>query len=157
MVGVLFVCTGNICRSPTAEGVFRSLVQQEKLESNIEIDSAGTTASHTGEAPDPRAIKAAHARSIRLDDLRARQVSFDDFFRFEYLVAMDESHVKVLQNMKPESSRSKIVLMMDFAPKLSQREVPDPYYGSARDFDFVLDLVQEAARGLLQALKKGLL
>ena len=146
---VLFVCMGNICRSPTAEGVFRKLVEERAPQLRIRIDSAGTHDYHVGEAPDPRAIAAAARRGIDLEALRARQVEEADFERFDLVVAMDRLNREVLLDRSPEPYRERVRLMMEFAPSLEVEDVPDPYYGGAVGFERVLDLVEEAARGLL--------
>jgi len=146
---VLFVCMGNICRSPTAEGVFRKLVEERAPQLRIRIDSAGTHDYHVGEAPDPRAIAAAARRGIDLEALRARQVEEADFERFDLVVAMDRLNREMLLDRSPEPYRERVRLMMEFAPSLEVEDVPDPYYGGAVGFERVLDLVEEAARGLL--------
>jgi len=146
---VLFVCMGNICRSPTAEGVFRKLVEERAPQLRIRIDSAGTHDYHVGEAPDPRAIAAAARRGIDLEALRARQVEEADFERFDLVVAMDRLNREVLLDRSPEPYHERVRLMMEFAPSLEVEDVPDPYYGGAVGFERVLDLVEEAARGLL--------
>ena len=146
---VLFVCMGNICRSPTAEGVFRKLVEERAPQLRIRIDSAGTHDYHVGEAPDPRAIAAAARRGIDLEALRARQVEEADFERFDLVVATDRLNREMLLDRSPEPYRERVRLMMEFAPSLEVEDVPDPYYGGAVGFERVLDLVEEAARGLL--------
>jgi len=146
---VLFVCMGTICRSPTAEGVFRKLVEERAPQLRIRIDSAGTHDYHVGEAPDPRAIAAAARRGIDLEALRARQVEEADFERFDLVVAMDRLNREMLLDRSPEPYRERVRLMMEFAPSLGVEDVPDPYYGGAVGFERVLDLVEEAARGLL--------
>jgi protein-tyrosine phosphatase len=140
---------GNICRSPTAEGVFRKLVEERAPQLRIRIDSAGTHDYHVGEAPDPRAIAAAARRGIDLEALRARQVEEADFERFDLVVAMDRLNREMLLDRSPEPYRERVRLMMEFAPSLEVEDVPDPYYGGAVGFERVLDLVEEAARGLL--------
>ncbi len=146
---ILFVCMGNICRSPTAEGVFRKIVRERAPHLRIEVDSAGTHDYHVGEAPDPRAVAAAARRGIDLKSLRARMVERDDFERFDLLVAMDRLNREILLDRSPEEHRERIRLMMEFAPSLEIEDVPDPYYGGAVGFERVLDLVEEAATGLL--------
>ena len=150
---VLFVCTGNICRSPTAEAVFRDLSQRAAVGVNIEADSAGTHAYHVGSAPDARTVAAAARRGIDMSQLRARVLEAADFERFDLLLAMDEQNYRHLQRMAPPDRRNRIHLFMDFAPALDRRDVPDPYYGGETGFEEVLDLVEEAARGLLAALR----
>lgn len=149
---VLFVCLGNICRSPTAEAVFREFLRREAPGLAVEVDSAGTHAYHAGSAPDERAIAAAARRGFDLAPLRARVVTTADFERFDLVLAMDEQNYHQLRRMAPEPQRDRVRLFLDFAPQLQRRDVPDPYYGGATGFEEVLDLVEEAARGLLAAL-----
>ena len=148
---VLFVCMGNICRSPTAEGVFRYHVEGAGLAEHIEIDSAGTHAYHVGEPADHRARAAAERRGMTLEGIRARRVSSDDFERYDYILAMDEDNLARLEVEAPEEHRHKLRLFLEFAQN-GEREVPDPYYGGAAGFERVLDLVDEASRGLLETL-----
>jgi len=154
---VLFICTGNICRSPTAEGVFRHCVQSAGLAKRIHADSAGTVDYHAGEAPDPRATLAARRRGYDLSRLRARQVTPRDFEQFHHLLAMDALHLAWLRRAGPVEHRHKIRLFLDFAPHLARREVPDPYYGAVEGFELVLDLIEEASQGLLDHLKPELI
>jgi len=146
---VLFVCLGNICRSPSAEGVFRKFVLDADREHEFFIDSAGTGSWHAGSPPDVRARKAASNRDIDISSLRARQVRGDDFGAFDYILAMDEENLNSLLGAAPQTMRGKIHLFLDFAPDLGVSEVPDPYYGGENGFDHVLDLIEEASRGLL--------
>jgi protein-tyrosine phosphatase len=167
MVEVLFVCTGNICRSPTAEGVFRRLVREAGLAGRIGVDSAGTEAYHVGEPPDPRACAAARARGYPIDDLRARQLSAADFQRFDLMLALDGGHLRALnQQLNRQAARRPglhlppahlpgVHLFLDFAPGLGVREVPDPYYGDPGGFVRVLELIEAGARGLLAAIVSG--
>lgn len=152
-IRVLFVCMGNICRSPTAEGVFRHLVAQHGLSGQVEIDSAGTHDYHLGAPPDARAQAAAARRGYDLSALRARQVTAADFTRFDYLLAMDEDNLAILQRQCPETHRDRVRLFLDFAEGVSLREVPDPYYGGPQGFEEVLDLAENAAGGLLHHIK----
>lgn len=154
MVKVLFVCMGNICRSPTAHGVFRALVEQEGLAEVIEIDSAGTHAYHVGSEPDRRAQETARRRGIDLSDLVARRVEGVDFESFDYVVAMDQDNFMSLSAICPDQHVDKIHMFMDFAPAMRTREVPDPYYGGASGFERVFDLVQAAAEGLLAEIRR---
>jgi protein-tyrosine phosphatase len=154
MVNVLFVCLGNICRSPTAEGVFTKLVQDEGLGNRIRIDSAGTHAYHVGNPPDARAQAAARKRGVELADLRARKVLADDFEVFDYVLAMDLNNYEDLSEICPPGQEHKLSLFLEFAPDASVREVPDPYYGGATGFERVLDLVEQAALGLLEDIKR---
>lgn len=153
-VSVLFVCMGNICRSPTAHGVFQTLVEKEGLGDIIEIDSAGTHAYHVGEPPDPRAQQTALGRGIDLSGQRARRARSDDFTSFDFIVAMDQDNYHSLSAICPEGLEDKIHMLMDFAPDFSTREVPDPYYGGPSGFDRVFDMVEAAAEGLLSEIKR---
>jgi protein-tyrosine phosphatase len=145
---------GNICRSPTAEGVFRHKVEQAKLENKISIDSAGTHAYHVGNPPDPRAQAAARKRNIDLSSQRARRVSADDFTKFDYVIAMDESNKDDLLSICPAGYENRVHLFLDFAA-CNETEVPDPYYGQGRGFEIVLNLVEEAAEGLLKQIQEN--
>lgn len=153
-VRVLFVCMGNICRSPTAQGVFRSLLQREGLEEVIEIDSAGTHGYHVGEPPDRRAQETARRRGIDLSDLRARAVGPDDLSAYDYVIAMDQDNYHNLSGICPPGHERKLMLLMDFAPHLRTREVPDPYYGGDVGFERVFDMVEAAAQGLLEDIRR---
>ncbi len=153
-VKVLFVCTGNICRSPTAEGVFKHAVEKAGLADRITSDSAGTGDYHIGEAPDPRAQSAALGRGYDLSPLCARQVSRRDFIEFDYILAMDETHLRQLKRLCPPEHTGKVRLFMEFAGEGALREVPDPYYGGAQGFEQVLDMVERASSGLLEHLRK---
>jgi protein-tyrosine phosphatase len=149
---VLFVCMGNICRSPTAEGVFRSMVAERAPHLGLEIDSAGTHDYHVGEPPDSRAIAAAARRGIDLRQLRARQVNDDDFEHFDVIVAMDRLNRATLLERAPGEYHDRVRLFMEFAAGSDVEDVPDPYYGGAPGFERVLDLAEEAAAGLLDEL-----
>jgi len=151
---VLFVCMGNICRSPTAEGVFRKLLAERAPELDVQVDSAGTHGYHAGVSPDPRASRAAERRGVDLKPLRARRVVAQDFEHFELVLAMDEQNLQFLLEACPAEYRSRVRLFLEFAPHLEQRDVPDPYYGGASGFERVLDLVEEAAVGLLEYLRR---
>jgi protein-tyrosine phosphatase len=148
-VSVLFICMGNICRSPTAHGVFRALVEREGLSDSIVTDSAGTIAYHVGEPPDRRARETAVKRGIDLSDLRARRAISEDFECFDYLMAMDRDNYRDLMAICPPGYEDRLHLFMDFAPQRPEKEVPDPYYGGVAGFDRVFDMVEEASRGLL--------
>ena len=156
-VKVLFVCTGNICRSPMAEGVFRHQVKQAGLDGIIASDSAGTHDYHVGEPPDPRAQRAAGRRGYDLSRLRGRQVNRADFLEFDYLLAMDESNLRVLERQCPAQHAHKLKLLMEFSTGPAPREVPDPYYGGEQGFERVLDMVEQAAQGLLRHLRGRLI
>lgn len=160
MTSVLFVCLGNICRSPTAHGVFEGLVAQAGLAEQIAVDSAGTGAWHAGEPPDKRSQAAARARGYDLQHLRARQVLASDFERFDYILAMDAQNLRDLEAMRPASYHGELGLFLDYIAKdsnleRSETEVPDPYYGGARGFEHVLDLVEQASKGLLERIKQA--
>ena len=151
---VLFVCMGNICRSPTAEGVFRETLRTRAPDLNVHVDSAGTHAYHVGEPPDHRSCRAAARRGIDLSGQRARRVATADFSAFDLVLAMDEDNHRVLSAMCPPEYRSRIRLFLEFAPEAGRRAVPDPYYGGATGFEHVLDLVEEASLGLLAHLQR---
>ena len=152
MTRVLFVCTGNICRSPTAEGVARHFIDTGGLGDLIEVDSAGTHGYHVGEAPDPRTRKVAQQRGYDLSALRARQREVFDFQRFDLVLAMDRGHLEAMRRLCPEVYRPRLALFMDYAPDSAFDEVPDPYYGGPRGFDVVLDMCESGVRGLLDTL-----
>ncbi len=156
MVRVLFVCMGNICRSPTAEGVFSSLLSEHNLDEKVFVDSAGTHAYHIGSSPDNRSEQVALRRGIDISRQRARQVVEDDFVNFDYIVVMDQDNLNNLNAIVPAEFRSKLTLFMDYAPHLSVTAVPDPYYGGKRGFESVLDLVEEASEGLIKHIKSKL-
>jgi protein-tyrosine phosphatase len=147
---------GNICRSPTAQGMFEFLAEEAKLLSRVHVDSAGTHAYHVGEPPDARAREAAARRGIDLERQRARRVDSADFEKFDYVVAMDRSNLDDLHAICPEEHRDKLCLLLDFVGRASQMDVPDPYYGGAQGFERVLDLVEEGARGLLDDVRRRL-
>ncbi len=151
-ISVLFVCMGNICRSPTAEGVFRSKLAQAGLSEKVDVDSAGTHAYHVGSAPDSRSQAAAAKRGIDISQLSARVVSTEDFDRFDYVLVMDAGNLSALQSMRPENARAKLELLMSYAPDGYPREVPDPYYGGGGGFERVLDMTEAACQGLLQEI-----
>ena len=153
-VSVLFVCLGNICRSPTAHAVFRKLVEEHNLHEHIEIDSAGTAAFHVGKHPDTRSMEVARNRGIEMLDLRARQVDFGDFYQFDYILAMDEQNYHNLLDMALPEHHDKVSMFLDFAENYKEREVPDPYYGGPQGFEYVFDMVDAASLGLLEHIKK---
>ena len=157
MIKVLLVCTGNICRSPTAEGVFRALVETEGLGARITTDSAGTSGFHVGEAPDRRSAAAARKRGVELCELRARKVKAGDFDAFDLVLAMDRSHLQLLRQMCPKGREDRVRMFLDFAPELGITDVPDPYYGAGDGFERVLDMVEAGSRGLLAHIRHHLL
>jgi len=150
---VLFVCMGNICRSPTAEAVFRRHIELAGLAHLVGCDSAGTTDAHAGSAPDGRARAAATRRGYVMDHLRARQVTAEDFGRFELVLAMDRHNLALLEALRPQDAGEPPRLLMTFARRHDQEEVPDPYYGSARGFEVVLDMIEDACEGLVEHLR----
>lgn len=152
MTQVLFVCLGNICRSPTAEGVFRAACEAAGVAGHIQCDSAGTAGWHRGEAPDLRSQAAAKEIGVDLSMLRARQVVPDDFYRFDFILAMDRANLKALREMQPTNAPAQLRLLMDFAPNARIDEVPDPYHGTPDDFRDVVALMVQATAGLLAAL-----
>lgn len=148
-VKVLFVCLGNICRSPTAQGVFETLVKHEGKQSTIQVDSAGTAAWHVGSSPDPRSMATAANRAYDLSHQRARKFEVSDFHEFDYILAMDAENLSNLKQLKPSSFTGTLCLFLDFAERDDYRDVPDPYYGGDTGFELVLDLIEDASRGLL--------
>jgi len=150
---ILFVCLGNICRSPTAEAVMRGIAAREASELALTVDSAGTANYHPGSPPDRRSQAAARRRDYDLSTLRARQVCAEDFAHFDLILAMDRSNLEDLLAMAPAAAHQKIQLFLDHAPEQPQREVADPYYGGNDGFENVLDLIEAASRGLLRRLR----
>jgi protein-tyrosine phosphatase len=153
-VKILFVCLGNICRSPTAEAVFRAVAAREAPELAVEVDSAGTAGYHIGEPPDIRMRRAANRRGYDMSSLRARIVEPGDFEHFDLILAMDRENLTTLQTRAPAHRRERLRLFLEFAPDAAATEVPDPYYGGPNGFEEVLDLVEAATRGLLQHLRQ---
>jgi protein-tyrosine phosphatase len=151
---VLFVCTGNICRSPIAEGVFRAFVQRAGLLDRVTIDSAGTGDSQVGQPTDPRAFAAASKRGYLLPNRRARQVGEGDFQRFEWILAMDRGNLRELESLRPFSYPGHLGLLLGLTDTAALSEVPDPYFGGSQEFDRVIDLVERGAEGLLAAIRK---
>lgn len=149
MIRVLFVCTGNICRSPTAEGVARTLAARTNLSDAFEFDSAGTHGYHVGEPPDPRTVAAAHRRGYDLSALRARRLTSADFARFDRIFALDTSHLDFMRQLCPAEYRYKLMRLLDLNPQSAGHDVPDPYYGGPADFEHVIDVVEAAIRALL--------
>jgi protein-tyrosine phosphatase len=152
-IGVLFICMGNICRSPTAEGVFRRKVSEAQLDDRFDIDSAGTHAYHVGDPPDERSQRAAAVRGYDLSALLARQIGAADYTRFDYLLAMDEGNLALLRERCPAGHAHKLSLFMTWGLRGERIAVPDPYYGGARGFERVLDMVEDAAQGLLRGIR----
>ncbi|HJS89559.1 MAG TPA: low molecular weight protein-tyrosine-phosphatase [Steroidobacteraceae bacterium] len=151
---ILFVCLGNICRSPTAEVVFRAVAAREAPEMVLEIDSAGTAAYHVGELPDQRTRQAAGRRGYDLSRLRARVIEPGDFERFDLILAMDRENLRALERRAPAHARERLRLFLEFAPETGISEVPDPYYGGPNGFEDVLDLIEAASRGLIEHLRR---
>ncbi|KXS31777.1 MAG: Protein tyrosine phosphatase [Candidatus Gallionella acididurans] len=153
-ISVLFVCMGNICRSPTAETVFRHYVESAGVSEHILIDSAGTHAYHVGDPPDLRSQRAALQRGYDMSKLRGRQVCREDFRRFDYVLAMDSSNLGILQRLATPDSNAMTRLFLEYARHHAEREVPDPYYGGEDGFEHVLDMVEDAAQGLLEEIRR---
>ncbi len=151
---VLLVCMGNICRSPTAEGVLRQFIKINSLGDVVEVDSAGTHGYHVGEAPDSRTQRAAAIRGYNLSQLRARKVARQDLDYFDLILAMDKSNLDNLQRISTPEQQTKLGLFMDYAKNFDDNEVPDPYYGLGHGFDLVLDMVEDASNGLIQEIKQ---
>jgi protein-tyrosine phosphatase len=152
---VLFVCMGNICRSPTAEGVFRDKVKQAGLSAEIDIDSAGTHDYHIGKPPDARAQETARRHGYDLSELRGRQVNPSDFEKFDYILAMDQDNLAILLKNCPAHLQHKVNRLLAFSPRYLDLDVPDPYYGGRDGFETVLDMVEDAAEGLIEAIKRN--
>lgn len=152
MTRVLFVCLGNICRSPTAEGVFRRVLEDAGMGEQVVIDSCGVGSWHVGKAPDQRAQAAARRRGVDLSPLCARQLTASDFLCFDYILAMDNANLQAMQVLKPATSQAYVGLFLDFAG-MPGAEVPDPYYGGDQGFEEVLDMIEAASHGLIQHLK----
>jgi protein-tyrosine phosphatase len=150
---ILFVCLGNICRSPTAEGVLRAIAAREYPELTLEIDSAGTADYHVGEPPDRRTVATAKRRGYDLSGLRARLVRAEDFLRFDHVLAMDRANLAELESRRLAGATAQPALFMSFVPGHEFEEIPDPYYGGIEDFERVLDLCEAASRGLLERLR----
>ena len=151
-VKVLFVCMGNICRSPTAHGVFQALVDEQGLGERLEVDSAGTHGYHIGTPPDPRSQATAVARGLDLSDLRARRFVSRDFVDFDYLLAMDRNNLADMLALEPEQHDASAELMLQYSTRFDELEIPDPYFGDD-GFDLVFDMIEDASRGLLQRIR----
>lgn len=156
MYCVLFVCTGNICRSATAEGVFRHMVTEADLAHRIGVDSVGTHDFHLGEPPDHRALQAGRARGYEFGDLRARQLGMQDFVDFHLILAMHRDHYQQLLRRCPPGAEKKIAMFLDAAPESGLMDVPDPYHGASDAFELALDLIESGSRGWLNAIRADL-
>jgi low molecular weight protein-tyrosine phosphatase len=154
VIRIMFVCTGNICRSPTAEGVFRKLVAEAGFAELVTIASAGTHGYHMGEPPDERSQAAALKRAVDISAQRARRVARADFTDFDLILAMDRGHYRALRSMAPPAAAERVRLFLDYAPELGLKDVPDPYYGGPDGFEDVLDMIETAAAALLEDLLK---
>jgi len=152
-VAVLFVCMGNICRSPTAHGVFQAMVDDQDLSARIMVDSAGTHSYHIGSPPDIRSQDTARSHGIDLSGLRARQFNAEDFSDFDYLLAMDHPNLSNMSALQPDNARARLDLMLSYSEKFNQKEVPDPYYGND-GFELVFDMISDASAGLLSYIKQ---
>lgn len=152
MKKILFVCTGNICRSPTAEAVFRDVVMKAGRQNEFEIQSAGTHGYHVGDRPDSRAIQAAKKRHISMDGITAQKLKSDDFEYFDVIIALDNGHFDFITQKSPATCKADVTLMMDYSENHKGMDVPDPYYGDAQGFEDVLDMLEEATQGLFKAL-----
>jgi protein-tyrosine phosphatase len=155
-VAVLVVCTGNICRSPTGEGVLQHLAEKRGLAERVQVRSAGTHDYHVGEGPDPRTVKHASQRGYDLSALRASQVSAEDFHRYDYILAMDRGHLRILKSIAPGDATARLGMFLEASERWKGEDVPDPYYGGVEGFERVLDMVEEAAEGWLDRLEAEL-
>ena len=153
---ILFICTGNICRSPTAEAYMRYKIVEEGLQNHIETDSAGIHGYHVGDMPDSRSIDVLKSRGIDMSDLSARKISASDYNEFDLILGMDEGHYSDISNMCIKGCRADIGLFLDYAPDSSIRSVPDPYYGGSKGFVQVLDLIYQGTEGLFASVKSKL-
>ena len=151
-VKVLFVCMGNICRSPTAHGVFQAMVDEQGLGDSIQVESAGTHSYHVGSPPDSRSLETARARGLDLSGLRARRFVSSDFVEFNYLLGMDQGNISDMHAIRPDGASARLQLMLEYSDKFQQREVPDPYF-SNEGFDLVFDMVEDASSGLLRHIR----
>lgn len=155
-VSVLFVCTGNICRSPTAEGLFREYVRRAGIESSFRIDSAGTGGWHQGEAPDPRSVMTAMKRGVDISGLRARQLLAKDYTDFDFMVAMDRTHLAHMERQCPAGANTSMSLLLSHVEDCRHVDVPDPYYGGQSDFDLTYDLIESGIASLVPILNRML-
>lgn len=156
MFNILFVCMGNICRSPSAEGFFATALQRSDFRDRISIDSAGTHSYHVGHAPDSRAIETASQFGVKIGQLRARKVNVADFNQYDLIVAMDRSNLGDLQRIQPAGSSAKLKMMMEYHPQGQPAEVPDPYYGGMDGFTYMCELLESATDGLLKEVEEQL-
>ncbi len=156
MINILFVCMGNICRSPSAEGFFAHALKQYDYSNRVSIDSAGTHGYHVGYGPDPRAVDAAAKFDVDIGHLRSRKVSMSDFQKYDLIVAMDRSNFEDLQRIQPLDSTASIVMMMEYHPEGHPKEVPDPYYGGVEGFTYMCELLESATAGLLKNVEERL-
>jgi len=156
MNNILFVCMGNICRSPSAEGFFARVLEQSSYRDRVSIDSAGTHSYHVGHSPDTRAADTALKFGVDIAHLRARKVNIADFHNFDLIVAMDHSNLEDLRSIQPENSKAKLVLMMNYHPEGNPAEVPDPYYGGIDGFTYMCELLDLATAGLLRDVEEAL-
>ncbi|MEM6780276.1 MAG: low molecular weight protein-tyrosine-phosphatase [Pseudomonadota bacterium] len=157
MYSVLFVCTGNICRSPTAEAVFRHHIEQHDLSDKVTTDSAGTHGYHVGDPPNESAVLVAKERGISMDGLAARKFDASDFDRFDLVLAMDDGHFRILDAHRPSDGKGDLKMFMDFAPGQGVRDVPDPYYGGIEDFEYALNLIEAGSLGLITHIRDRIL
>lgn len=155
MFKVLFVCTGNICRSPTADGVMKKLIEDSNLSDKIAVDSAGTHGYHVGCPPDNRAIETAMQNGVDISNLRARRITADDFLEFDLILAMDRGHLEFMQQLQSAESKAELEMFLNFANGINEIDVPDPYYGSGDGFQYVFDLVQNGCDGVLNYIKQN--
>lgn len=153
VIKVLFVCTGNICRSPTADGVFADMVAKAGLSDQIIVESCGLSAYHVGELPDTRSREIAQSRGYDLNHIRSRKIKPDDYTQFDYILAMDDRHLREMRRQAPSESQQKLELFLDYHPELSGQSVPDPYYGGTNGFAHVFDMIEETSRRLLAHLR----
>ncbi len=155
-VNVMFVCLGNICRSPTAHGIFAAMVQEAHLQSRITVDSCGTSGWHIGNPPDHRSVAMAQARGFDLSTLQASQIKPEDFLEFDYILAMDNQNLRDLREIAPSNSRARIELLLSFDDESAAQEVPDPYYGGEEGFTLVVELIESASAKLLSHIRSTL-
>ncbi len=154
MIKVLFVCTGNICRSPTADGVFRKIVDAAGLSDQISVDSCGLSAYHVGELADPRSREMAQSRGYDLDDIRSRKIKPGDYVQFDYILAMDDGHLRDMRRQAPAANQNKIELFLDYHPDMAGQSVPDPYYGGENGFSHVFDMIEQTSNKLLDHIRQ---